>query len=222
MVQSDVTEILDRPLPLHPDSPDGRLDVLDDAVMAQLFTQARTALQFADAEVPDELLERVHDLVRWGPTAMNTSPLRLLAVRSAEGRARLASHMAGFNTDRVLDAPLSLVVATDSRFHEHLDVLVPHDPAAGERVGGMPDAVRERMARDNAWLQAGYLLVGLRAAGLDVGPMTGMDAAGIDSDLLAGTGWRALMVVNVGFPAAEPTDRPRAPRLAVRDTVRTV
>lgn len=205
----------------HPTYP-GRPDLLAGPDAAQLFTDARTALRFSDAEVPEELLERVHDVVRWGPTAMNTSPMRILVVRSPEARQQLAAHMAGFNTERVLAAPLSLVVATDSAFHQHLDTLVPHDPGAGERIGGLPEPVRERMARDNAWLQAGYLVVGLRAAGLDVGPMTGMDAAAIDADLLAGTGWRALMVLNVGFPADEPTDRARAPRLPASETVRSV
>lgn len=217
-----MTEILEHTdRPTHPGYP-GRPDLLAGPDAAQLFTDARTALRFSDAQVPEELLERVHDVVRWGPTAMNTSPMRILAVRSAEARQRLAAHMAGFNTERVLAAPLSLVVATDSRFHEHLTTLVPHDPGAGERIGGLPEPVRERMARDNAWLQAGYLVVGLRAAGLDVGPMTGMDAAAIDADLLAGTGWRALMVLNVGFPADEPTDRARAPRLPASETVRSV
>src|SRR3712207_6506121 len=153
----------------------------------------------------------LYDLVRWGPTMMNTVPLRLLLVRTREGRERLAAHMAPGNRDRVLAAPLSIVAAADPNFHEHLDVLVPHLPGAKDRF---PDAeVREQLARSSATLQIGYLIVGLRAAGLHVGPMSGMDAAGIDAEFFAGNAWRTVMVLNVGTPAGPESVRPRAPRL---------
>ncbi len=176
------------------------------------FLEARTVQRFLDAPVPDDVLQQVYDTVRWGPTALNTTPLRVLVVRSPEARERLATHMAGFNRDRVLAAPVTLVLAADVEFDTHLPTLAPH-------LGGVSPFAdrpeqRAAVARDNAWLQTGYLLVGLRAAGLGVGPMTGMDAAGIDADLLAGTSWRSLAVVNVGWPEGTGTDRPRAARLS--------
>ncbi|ADG75483.1 nitroreductase [Cellulomonas flavigena DSM 20109] len=194
---------------------------VDTAVVDRLFRDARTVGRFTDAPVPDELLQDVYDAVRLGPTAMNTTPLRLLVVRTPDARARLAAHMADFNRDRVLAAPVSIVVAADTDFHEHMATLVPHAPTSGERFAGIPD-VRAGMARDGAWLQTGYLVLGLRAAGLGVGPMTGMDAAGIDAELLAGTSWRAIAVLNVGYADGEGTDRPRAPRLTWEQTVRVV
>ena len=194
---------------------------VDTAVTDRLFRDARTVGRFTDAPVPDELLHEVYDAVRLGPTAMNTTPLRLLVVRTPEARARLAAHMAEFNRDRVLAAPVSLVVAADTDFHEHMATLVPHAPTSGERFAGVPD-VRAGLARDGAWLQTGYLVLGLRAAGLGVGPMTGMDAAGIDTEFFAGTSWRAIAVLNVGHPDGEGTDRPRAPRLAWEQAVRVV
>ncbi len=182
-----------------------------DEIADLLFREARTVNTFADGEVTDEQIRAVYDLVRWGPTMMNTVPLRLLLVRSPEGRARLAAHMAPGNRDRVLAAPLSVVAAADPAFHEHLDVLVPHLPGARDRF---PDpAAREALARSSAMLQTGYLIVGLRAAGLHVGPMSGMDAAGIDAEFFAESGWKSLMVLNVGTPAGPESVRPRAPRL---------
>jgi len=177
-----------------------------------LFRDARTVGRFLDAPVPDDLLRDVYDTVRWGPTANNSVPLRVLVVRGRDARARLAAHMGEFNRERVLAAPVTLVVAADTDFHVHTPTLVPHAPASGERLAGLPE-LRARMARDNAWLQTGYLVVGLRAAGLGVGPMTGMDAEGVDAELLAGTSWRTLAVLNVGWPDGDGTDRPRAPRL---------
>jgi 3-hydroxypropanoate dehydrogenase len=181
----------------------------------QLFHEGRTARAWSDEPVDDALVRHVYDTVRWGPTLMNTSPLRLLLVRSPEARERLAAHMAEANRDRVRRAPLAIVVAADEDFHERLDTLVPHLPGARERFADA--ATRARIAREQAWLQAGYLTVGLRAEGLDVGPMSGMDAAAIDADLLAGTSWRSLMVLNVGHPAPEPAAHPRAPRLEFDD-----
>ncbi len=186
------------------------------AVLDELFVLRRTPRAFADRPVSDEHVAGVLDAVRWGPTAFNASPLRLLLVRTPEARERLAGHMSAGNRQRVLAAPLSVVVASDSDFHERLDVLAPHMAGARERFADDADG-RERLARDNAWLQAGYLVVGLRGAGLEVGPMSGMDAAGVDAEFFAGSGRRALMVLNVGWPADEAPSRPRAPRLAFED-----
>lgn len=182
-----------------------------DDIADLLFREARTVNTFADGEVTDEQVRAVHDVVRWGPTMMNTVPMRMLLVRSPEARGRLAAHMAPGNRDRVLAAPLTIVVAADRDFHEHLDVLAPHLPGARDMFADA-DA-REGLARSSAMLQAGYLIVGLRAAGLHVGPMSGMDAAGIDAEFFADNGWRSLMVLNVGTPAGPESVRPRAPRL---------
>ena len=182
-----------------------------DEVADLLFREARSVNTFADGDVSDEQIHAVYDLVRWGPTAMNTVPLRLLLVRTPEARERLAAQMAPGNRDRVLAAPLSIVAAADPNFHEHLDVLVPHLPGAKDRFPD-PEA-REQLARSSAMLQIGYLIVGLRAAGLHVGPMSGMDASGIDAEFFAESGWKALMVLNVGTPAGPESVRPRAPRL---------
>jgi len=190
------------------------------AAVDRLFLDGRTAQAWSDAPVEDQLVERVYDTVRWGPTLMNTSPMRLLVVRTPEGRERLAAHMAEGNRARVLAAPLTVVVAADTDFHEHLDTLVPHIPGARDKFADA--GARAVVSRDQAWLQAGYLVVGLRAQGLAVGAMAGMDAAGIDADLLEGTGWRSLMVLNIGFPTDEDTSFPRAPRLEAEQAVRTI
>jgi 3-hydroxypropanoate dehydrogenase len=194
---------------------------VDDATADLLFREARTTRDFTDAEVTDEQLAAVYDLVKWGPTAMNTLPLRVLAVRSPDARERLVAHMADGNKERVTNAPLSLVVAYDPAFHEHMDTLMPHMPGIRENLAGAPD-VRDDMARTNALLQAGYLVVGLRAAGLVTGPMNGMDRDAIDAEFFAENGWRSLLVVNVGVAQGAGTAYPRAPRLAPEQAITTV
>lgn len=186
-----------------------------------LFREARTTSVWTDAEVTDAQLEAAWDLAKMGPTAMNTLPLRVLVVRSAEGRARLAAHMADGNKAKVQAAPVSLVLAADPEFHRHLDELFPAYPGIKDQLAPAAET-REHMARTNALLQAGYLIVALRAVGLAVGPMNGMDADGIDRDLLAGSGWRSFLVANVGVADGAGSPYPRNPRLSFGQVSETV
>lgn len=199
--------------------PDGAL--LDEAAVHSLFLDARTVQTFTSQEVTDAQVAAAYDLARWAPTAMNTSPLRVALVRSTDARERLVQHMAPGNRDRVLAAPLALVVAADPAFHRHGATLVPHAPDFEASFEPQVET-RERMARDNAWLQAGYLLLALRGVGLGVGAMGGMDAAGVDADLFADQGWRTLLVLTVGHPEGEGTTRPRAPRLTFEQASTTL
>lgn len=185
-------------LPLSPDAQD------------LLFREARTANAFTDEPVTDEQVAAIYDLVKYGPTAMNTQPLRIVLVRSDEGREKLLKHMAGGNRDKTASAPLVAVLAADTDFHEHLPRTFAHFSGAKDVFSD--DAGREQAARFNATLQVGYFLLGVRAAGLAAGPMTGFDAAALDADLFAGTTLKSLVVVNIGRPA-ENAWFDRLPRL---------
>jgi len=184
-----------------------------------LFREARTANAFTDEPVTDEQVAAIHDLVKFGPTAMNGQPLRVVLVRSDEARAKLLKHMSGSNRDKSESAPLVAILAADTNFHETLPRVFPHFPGAKNVFAD--DAVREQQARFNAGLQIGYFIVGVRAAGLAAGPMTGFDAAGVDADLLEGTGLRSLVVVTLGRPA-ENAWFDRLPRLDSQEVVRSL
>ena len=185
---------------------------IDDATADLLFREARTVRTFAEGEVTDDQLQAAYDLAKFGPTQVNFTPLRVLVVRSHEARERLASRMSEGNQERVLTAPVSLVLAADTRFHRHIETLAPHMPQMYDMFEGNDEA-REAVARNNSWLQAGYLIVALRAVGLATGPMAITDTAGLDADLLAGTGWSSFLVVNVAQAEGSETPFPRAARL---------
>lgn len=192
-------------------------DVHQDPALALrhlLFDDARTTNTFVDEPVDLQTVREVYEAVRWAPTAMNAQPLRLAVIASADARARLVPHMSEGNRAKTLAAPLTLVAAYDPAFHEHLDVLAPHRAGAREKLDGEPE-FRDSFARTNGLIQLGYLILGLRGAGLSVGPMTGMVATGIDGELFAESGWRTLAVLNVGHRAADHPEavRPRAGRL---------
>jgi 3-hydroxypropanoate dehydrogenase len=188
------------------------LAVADD-VADLLFRAARTTMHWTDAEVSDEQIAAAWDLAKFGPTAMNTLPLRFLVVRSPEAKQRLVAHMADGNKAKVEAAPVSLVLAADPAFHEHLDVLFPVYPGIKDQLAPAAET-REGMARTNALLQAGYLILALRAVGLAAGPMNGMDFDGVDGEFFAESGWKSFLVVNVGQAEGEGTAHPRLPRLA--------
>jgi len=167
-----------------------------------LFREARTANSFSDEPVTDEQVAAIYELVKFGPTAMNSQPLRVLLVRSDDAKQRLLKHMADGNRDKTASAPLVAVLAADTDFHEHLPRTFPHFPGAKDLFSD--DAGREQAARNNAWMQAGYFILGVRAAGLAAGPMGGYDAAGVDAEFFAGTSLKSIMVVNIGKPGDNP------------------
>jgi 3-hydroxypropanoate dehydrogenase len=182
-----------------------------------LFREARTANTFTDEPVSDEQVAAIYELVKHGPTALNTQPLRVLLVRE-DTRERLVKHMSEGNRDKTESAPLVAVLAADTDFHENLERTFPHYPGAKDMFAD-GDA-REQAARFNASLQAGYFLVGVRAAGLAAGPMGGFDAEAVDREFFEGTTWKSFMVVNIGRPGPNAWFD-RLPRLDADEVIHT-
>ncbi|WP_028813070.1 malonic semialdehyde reductase [Streptomyces flavidovirens] len=192
---------------------------LDPAAQDLLFREARTANTFTDEPVTEEQVQAIYDLVKFGPTAFNQSPLRVVLVRSPEARERLVTHMAEGNRPKTAAAPLVAILAADNEFHEELPALLPHFPQAKDMFFSERPA-REAAAGLNAALQAAYFIVGVRAAGLAAGPMTGFDFAGIQKEFLDDD-HTPLMVVNIGKPG-EDAWFPRSPRLSYDEVITTV
>jgi 3-hydroxypropanoate dehydrogenase len=181
-----------------------------------LFTDAHTAHAFVAGSVGDDLPAALYELIKFAPTSMNSQPLRIVFVRSAAARERLITHLADGNKAKTASAPLVAVLAYDGEFHEQMPKVFPHFPGAKDLF--TDETKRHDFARSQAWLQAGYFVLGARAMGFAVGPMTGFNAATLDADLLAGTTLKSICVVNVGVPSAEAF-KPRLPRLAFDEAV---
>lgn len=145
--------------------------------------------------------------------------LRALVIRSDEGKARLLPHMAEGNRAKTGTAPVTVVLAADPDFHENLPKTFPHKPDAKDLFGDA--GARHEFARLNSLLQVGYFIIGVRAAGLAAGPMTGFDAEGLDKEFFADNGWKSLVVINVGKPGENPWFD-RLPRLDYDEVVETV
>ncbi|MER6537759.1 malonic semialdehyde reductase [Streptomyces sp. 900105755] len=194
--------------------------VLDPAAQDLLFREARTANTFTDEPVTDEQVQAIYDLVKYGPTSMNQSPLRVTLVRSPEARERLVKHLAEGNQQKTAAAPLVAILSADNEFHEELPHLFPHFEGAKAMFEGAGREAREQNAALNAALQAAYFIIGVRAAGLAAGPMTGVDFAGVQKEFLDDD-HTPFVVVNIGKPGPDAWF-PRGPRLAYDDVVTTV
>lgn len=193
--------------------------VLDKNAQDLLFRDARTANTFSDEPVSEEQVAAIYDLVKYAPTSMNMQPLRVLLVRSDEARERLIGHLMDGNKAKTAAAPLVAVLAYDPEFHEHLPTQFPHFEGAQALFKDQDH--RFGAASLNASLQVGYFILAVRAAGLAAGPMTGFDAEGIDKEFFAETGYKTLVVVNIGKPG-ENAWFPRSPRLEQDQVVTSV
>jgi len=192
--------------------------VLPEESQNLLFRDARTANTFSDEPVTDEQIHAIYDLVKWAPTSVNMQPLRVLLVRSEDARERLVKHLGPGNQDKTAAAPLTAILAADTEFTEYLPEQFPHAP---EAKNWFPEETHEGHARLNASLQVGYFILGIRAAGLAAGPMTGFDASGIDNEFFSDGRLRTLVVVNIGKPG-ENAWFGRSPRLDYDRVVETV
>jgi 3-hydroxypropanoate dehydrogenase len=185
---------------------------MDDACVRLLFHDARTHRTWTDRPIDDQLLRTLYELARWPPTSANCQPMRLVFVRSRPAKERLRPALDAGNVEQTMNAPVTAIVAYDTRFFEYMPMLAPQRPEMGERLAARPEAVRERMAFQNGSLQGGYLILAARALGLDCGPMGGFDRAKIEAEFFPDGRWKSNFLLNLGY--GEPSAlRPRAPRL---------
>ncbi len=177
--------------------------------IAQLFHEARTHNGWNEKKVSDALLRAAVDIAKWGPTSANCSPMRIVFVRSAAAKARLAPALAPGNLDKTMAAPATAILAYDLEFYEKLPRLFPAADARSWFVGNPP--LIEETAFRNGTLQAGYLILALRALGLDTGPMSGFDKAVVDREFFPDGKVKLNFLLNIGYGDAAKL-YPRGPR----------
>lgn len=169
----------------------------DEKMLSLLFKDARSHNGWRSDPVSDVELAEAYDIAKWGPTSMNTQPMRLVFLRSAEAKERLKPAVGPRNVEKVMTAPVVAVVAYDSRFYTRLPEVFPHNPAAQGMFEGNPGLAQATAFR-NGTLQAAYYMLALRAVGLDVGPMSGFDAAKVDAEFFAESSWRVNFICGIG------------------------
>jgi 3-hydroxypropanoate dehydrogenase len=187
------------------------LHAIPDAALDQLFRNARTVHAFEPEPVTDELIHKLYDLLKWGPTAFNAQPARYVFVRSPEAKERLKPALSAGNTAQTLAAGVTVIVAHDTRFYEHLPAQFPAYDAK-PIFENSAEAARATAFR-NGSLQGAYLILAARALGLDAGPQSGFDAAAVDKAFFPDGRYQANFLVNLGVADHAGTFA-RGPRLA--------
>ena len=148
-----------------------------------IFRQAHTHNGWLDKPVSDDLLQQLYDLLKWGPTSANCSPARIVFLRTAAAKQRLAPALSQGNLEKTMLAPVTAIIAHDLQFYEKLPQLFPHNPGAREWFTSSADFARTTAFR-NGTLQGAYLIIAARALGLDCGPMSGFENAKGDAEFL--------------------------------------
>ena len=187
-------------------------ELLSEASLDQLFRNARTLNAWLPKEVSDAQLHQLYELAKFGPTSANASPMRVVFVKSKEAKTKLEPFLAEGNHDKTMQAPVTAIIATDHEFYEQLPTLFPHADARSWFVGNQP--LIDTTAFRNATLQGAYVLMAARALGLDCGPMSGYDQAGVDAAFFAGTAIKSNFLINIGYGDTSRNLFPRSPRLS--------
>lgn len=191
---------------------------LPPAAFDQLFLSARTFNKFTDREVDDATLHQLYEMYKWGPTAMNSQPARVIFARSTAAKEKLKGALKSNNVDKTMAAPVTAIIAYDTAFYEQLPTQFPPNPAARDMFAGNPALASETAMRSGT-LQGAYLIMAARMLGLDAGPMSGFDAEKVNAAFFAEGSWKANFLVNLGW--GDPSgNRPRGPRLSFGDAAR--
>lgn len=174
-----------------------------------LFFEARTHSTWLDKPVDEALLRRAYDMAKMGPTSANQQPMRVEFLKSVTSKELLKPHLDKGNVEKTMAAPVVAIIAYDLKFYDELPWLFPHTDA--KSWFGKDAKKDETSAFRNGTLQAGYLILALRAAGLDLGPMSGFSNDGVDKTFFAGTSFKSNFIMNIGYGDASKL-HPRSPR----------
>ncbi|NQD38510.1 malonic semialdehyde reductase [Permianibacter sp. IMCC34836] len=194
------------------------MPALSDTALQKLFTEARTHNAWRDQPVTDATLHQLYDLLKWGPTAANSCPLRIVFVKSAAGKEKLRPCLSPGNVDKTMAAPVTAILAWDNAFYDQLPKLFPNNLDARNWYAGKEKSIYENAFRGSS-MQGGYFILAARALGLDCGPMGGFNADKVNAAFFDGSSWRANFLCNIGY--GDPSGVfPRNPRLDFAEACR--
>ncbi len=183
---------------------------ISEEAIDQLFREARTHSAWLSEPVPVELVREAYELARLGPTSANGSPARFVFLTTPGAKARLKPALAPGNVDKTIAAPVTVIIAWDTEFHEKLPKLFPHADMRSYFVGNKP--LIDETAFRNSSLQAAYFILAARSLGLDCGPMSGFNADKLNAEFFPDGKWKVNLLCNLGY--GDPSKLfPRNPRL---------
>jgi 3-hydroxypropanoate dehydrogenase len=189
---------------------------IDNQAIDQMFLEARTQNAWKPDPVGEDLLRQVYDLARMPPTSANGCPARFVMLTTTAAKERLKPLLAPTNADKLMAAPVNVIIAHDMAFYDKLPQLFPAGGDGYKAYFGSNEALSAETAFRNGSLQGGYFIMAARALGLDCGPVSGFDNAGVDAEFFAGTTIKSNFICAIGH--GDPTGVwPRNPRLSFEE-----
>ena len=182
---------------------------IDQVALKQLFIDARTHNAWQPKSVSDEQLKQIYELYKFAPTSVNSNPAHILFVKSSAEKERLVACVNPSNVDKTRSAPVTAIIGMDLDFYEELPKLFPHVDARSWFIG--KDDYIQSTAFRNSSLQGAYLILAVRALGLDCGAMSGFDVDKVNAEFFPGGRLKANFLLNIGYGDASSL-MPRHPR----------
>ncbi len=181
-----------------------------DEALDQLFRQARTFQAWLPEAVPTAALKEIYELARLGPTSANSSPARFVFLTTAPAKDRLIPALAPGNVEKTRTAPVNVIVAWDTEFHDKLPKLFPQSDMRKIFAGNQ--ALIQETALRNSSLEGAYFILAARALGFDCGPMSGFNRDKVNAEFFPDGKWQANFLCNLGYGDRSKLF-PRNPRL---------
>jgi 3-hydroxypropanoate dehydrogenase len=200
-------------------TPASEREPISQSALNQLFHEAHTTSAWLSQPVPSQLLHEIYNLARLGPTSANSQPGRFVFITTDEAKARLLPAMSAGNQEKTRTAPVTVLVAWDTEFYDHLPRTFPH--ADFRPMFAANAALTEETAFRNSSLAGAYFILAARALGLDCGPMSGFDAAKVNQEFFSDGKWKINFICNLGFGDPSKTFS-RLPRLTFDEACRVL
>ena len=164
----------------------------------KLFIKARSHYNWKNKDIDKKTLKDLYNLIKNCPTSANSEPMRIIFLKSKKSKERIMPFLSEGNVEKTMTAPVVAIIAYDSKFYEHIPKLFPHNPGM-KKVLSTPPTKAEITAFRNSTLQGGYFMIAARALGLDVGPMSGFDNAGVDKEFFSNGRFKSNFLCNLGY-----------------------
>lgn len=193
-------------------------EILSDKGIDLIFRAARSHNAWLDEPVSDTLLNALYDLMKMGPTSVNCCPARILFLKSEQAKEKIKPHLAKGNVNKVMTAPVCVIIGYDTAFYEKIPQLFPHNPDAKNGFAEN-ETLAQITAFRNGSLQGAYLIMAARALGLDCGPMSGFDNEGVDRTFFSDDKVKSNFICSLGYGEASAL-YPRGPRLPFDEACR--
>ena len=86
------------------------MQLANEEALRRAFLDARTQNAWLAEDVPDDMLHKLIDIAKMGPTSANCLPARFVFVKSKEAKEKLAPLLSEGNRAKTMQAPVCAII----------------------------------------------------------------------------------------------------------------